>query len=64
MALNIPDVRFKRQVRLVYRKVGHRSHAATSFLALFTPATAPKRGKAVATTQPRQAQVHAPATER
>ena len=49
VALNIPDVRFKRQVRLVYRKAGHRSHAATSFLALFTPAAVPKRGKAFAT---------------
>ncbi|MEQ1896092.1 MAG: LysR family transcriptional regulator [Vicinamibacterales bacterium] len=49
VALSIPDVRFKRQVRLVYRKAGHRSHAATSFLALFTPAAVPKRGKAVAT---------------
>ena len=37
VALNIPDVRFRRQVRLVYRKAGHRSHAATSFLSLIVP---------------------------
>ncbi|MGE0393660.1 MAG: LysR family transcriptional regulator [Vicinamibacterales bacterium] len=34
VSLNIPDVRFRRQVRLVYRKTGHRSHAAASFLSL------------------------------
>ncbi|MBM3779923.1 MAG: LysR family transcriptional regulator, partial [Acidimicrobiia bacterium] len=32
VALQIPDVRFRRQVRLVYRKSGHRSHAAAAFL--------------------------------
>lgn len=37
VALNIPDVRFRRQVRIVYRKAGHRSHAATSFLGLIVP---------------------------
>lgn len=47
VALNIPDVRFRRQVRLVYRKAGHRSHAATSFLHLITPATGSKRKGAV-----------------
>ena len=43
VALNIPDVRFKRQVRMVYRRVGHRSHAATSFLDLMGGSAAPKR---------------------
>jgi len=43
VALNIPDVRFKRQVRMVYRRVGHRSHAATSFLSLMGGTVAPKR---------------------
>jgi DNA-binding transcriptional LysR family regulator len=43
VALNIPDVRFKRQVRLVYRKVGHRSHAATAFLEQVTSLVVPRR---------------------
>ena len=44
VALNIPDVRFKRQVRVVYRRAGHRSHAATSFLGLLAgPVTPAKR---------------------
>ena len=34
MALAIPEVRIRRQVRLVYRKSGERSHAATAFLAI------------------------------
>src|SRR5262249_12270387 len=32
VALQIPEVRLRRQVRLVYRKAGERSHAATAFL--------------------------------
>ena len=43
VALQIPDVRFRRQVRLVYRKAGHRSHAATAFLGLLTASPAAKR---------------------
>ncbi len=47
VALPIPDVRFKRQVRLVYRKAGHRSHAAASFLQeLARAAVVRKRKKA------------------
>jgi DNA-binding transcriptional LysR family regulator len=34
VALPIPEVRLRRQVRLVYRKHGERSHASTAFLAL------------------------------
>ena len=38
VALPIPEVRFRRQVRLVYRKSGHKSHAATAFLTQVTNA--------------------------
>ena len=34
VALAMPEVRLRRQVRLVFRKAGERSHAATAFLAL------------------------------
>ena len=34
IALQVRDIRLRRQVRLVYRKVGERSHAATAFLTL------------------------------
>jgi DNA-binding transcriptional LysR family regulator len=34
VALAMPEVRLRRQVRLVFRKTGERSHAATAFLAL------------------------------
>jgi DNA-binding transcriptional LysR family regulator len=33
-ALQIPEIRLRRQVRLVYRKSGERSHAAAAFLTL------------------------------
>ena len=33
VALGMPEIRLRRQVRLVYRKSGERSHAATAFLA-------------------------------
>lgn len=32
VALAMPDIRFRRQVRLVFRKSGEQSHAATAFL--------------------------------
>jgi DNA-binding transcriptional LysR family regulator len=34
VALQIPEIRLRRQVRLVYRKAGERSHAAAAFLTL------------------------------
>jgi DNA-binding transcriptional LysR family regulator len=34
VALQIPEIRLRRQVRLVYRKSGERSHAASAFLTL------------------------------
>lgn len=34
VALAMPEIRLRRQVRLVYRKAGERSHAAAAFLAL------------------------------
>jgi DNA-binding transcriptional LysR family regulator len=34
VALAIPEIRLRRQVRLVYRKAGERSHASSAFLAL------------------------------
>jgi DNA-binding transcriptional LysR family regulator len=36
VALPIPEIRLKRQVRLVYRKGGERSHASAAFLAMMT----------------------------
>lgn len=32
VALQVPELRLRRQVRLIYRKAGERSHAATAFL--------------------------------
>jgi DNA-binding transcriptional LysR family regulator len=43
VALEMPEVRLRRHVRLVYRRVGQRSHAATAFLALLVPAKSGKR---------------------
>ena len=34
VALAMPEIRLRRQVRLVFRKVGERSHASIAFLAL------------------------------
>jgi DNA-binding transcriptional LysR family regulator len=34
VALTMPEIRLRRQVRLVYRKAGERSHASTAFLSL------------------------------
>jgi DNA-binding transcriptional LysR family regulator len=34
VALTMPEIRLRRQVRLVYRKAGERSHASSAFLAL------------------------------
>jgi DNA-binding transcriptional LysR family regulator len=34
VALQVPEVRLRRQVRLIYRRHGHRSHAAGAFLSL------------------------------
>jgi DNA-binding transcriptional LysR family regulator len=34
MALAMPEVRLRRQVRLVYRKAAERSHASAAFLAV------------------------------
>ena len=34
VALAMPEIRFRRQVRLIYRKSGERSHASAAFLAL------------------------------
>jgi DNA-binding transcriptional LysR family regulator len=34
VALTMPEIRLRRQVRLVYRKAGERSHASAAFLAL------------------------------
>jgi hypothetical protein len=30
----MPEIRLRRQVRLIYRKAGERSHAASAFLGL------------------------------
>jgi DNA-binding transcriptional LysR family regulator len=34
VALHVPEMRLRRQVRLIYRKMGERSHSATAFLTL------------------------------
>jgi DNA-binding transcriptional LysR family regulator len=34
IALQLPEIRFKRQVRLIYRRAGERSHASAAFLTL------------------------------
>lgn len=34
VALQVPEIRIRRQVRMIYRKSGERSHAATAFLTL------------------------------
>ena len=46
VALAMPEIRLRRQVRLVFRKGGERSHAATAFLAEIEESKA--RGKAAA----------------
>ncbi len=46
VALPMPDLKLRRQVRLVYRKAGHRSHAATAFLGLLSPAAPARKRKA------------------
>jgi DNA-binding transcriptional LysR family regulator len=44
VALQIPEIRFRRQVRLVFRKAGERSHAAAAFLAMVAePRSTPVR---------------------
>jgi DNA-binding transcriptional LysR family regulator len=34
VALQVRDIKLRRQVRIIYRKAGERSHAATAFLTL------------------------------
>jgi DNA-binding transcriptional LysR family regulator len=34
VALAMPEIRLRRQVRLIYRKTGERSHASSAFLGL------------------------------
>jgi DNA-binding transcriptional LysR family regulator len=41
VALQVPEVRLRRQVRLIYRKAGERSHAADAFLTLVEPRRTP-----------------------
>jgi len=41
VALQVPEVRLRRQVRLIYRKAGERSHAAAAFLTLVEPRRTP-----------------------
>ena len=43
VALQIPEVRLRRQVRLVYRKGGERSHASAAFLAQVATAPGTRR---------------------
>ena len=44
VALTMPEIRLRRQVRLVYRRTGERSHASSAFLALVEEAV-PRRHK-------------------
>jgi len=41
VALQVPEVRLRRQIRLIYRKAGERSHAATAFLTVVEPRRTP-----------------------
>jgi len=41
VALQVPEVRLRRQVRLIYRRAGERSHAAAAFLTLVEPRRTP-----------------------
>ena len=41
VAVRVPELRLRRQVRLVYRKTGEHSHAARSFLAVALEAAQP-----------------------
>ena len=43
VALAMPEIRLRRQVRLVYRKAGERSHASAAFLALIEGAKEEKK---------------------
>lgn len=48
VALAMPEIRFRRHVRLVYRKGGERSHASAAFLAVVEAIKAPDGQKAPA----------------
>jgi len=41
VALQVPEVRLRRQIRLIYRKAGERSHAAAAFLTVVEPRRTP-----------------------
>jgi len=41
VALQVPEVRLRRQVRLIYRRSGERSHAASAFLTVVEPRRTP-----------------------
>jgi DNA-binding transcriptional LysR family regulator len=43
VALTMPEIRLRRHVRLVYRKVGERSHASAAFLAVVEEARDERR---------------------
>jgi DNA-binding transcriptional LysR family regulator len=43
VALAMPEVRLRRQVRLVFKKSGERSHAASAFLSLVSQEDSPRR---------------------
>jgi DNA-binding transcriptional LysR family regulator len=45
VALQLPEIRLRRQVRLIYRKSGERSHAATAFLDLVSGPVSTHRRK-------------------
>jgi DNA-binding transcriptional LysR family regulator len=51
VALTMPEIRLRRQVRLVYRKAGERSHASAAFLSLVEE-SAPKRRRDVHEAKP------------
>ena len=54
VALTMPEIRLRRQVRLVYRKASERSHASTAFLALVERSAGSERSN-VRTFEPSEA---------
>jgi DNA-binding transcriptional LysR family regulator len=43
VALAMPEIRLRRQVRLIFRKAGERSHASAAFLGLLDEKPAEKK---------------------
>ena len=62
VALAMPEIRLRRQVRLVFRKGGERSHAATAFLGVIEDEQESKSGTPAAERPPGARRVRSPPT--